>query len=277
MSAEKGVRYPARLSFAQILLGMVLSPLRVGALVTWLSVGVLIFSFSRAAGIIGGAAGVRRRRILARIIARGTLVLMGVRILRSGAPPAPPFFLVANHLSWLDSVIFMAECSAVFVAMEEIRRMPGIGLLVESFGTIFIDRRSLRSLGEVGRRLGQAMDRGDGVMVFPEADTSRGDELLPFSPALLQQAVDRDLPVRSAGIALFSPRGWPDAGAMVAWADWTPIFTHIVRMLAMPTVTVRIAYGAEEIRAADRAGLASALFAQVDASLRRIQPAYRPG
>jgi 1-acyl-sn-glycerol-3-phosphate acyltransferase len=276
VSAEKGVRYPARLSFFQIILGTFLSPLRVVLLIFWLSGGMFLMTFSRAAGIIGTAAGVERRRALARLIARGTLVLMGVRIIRSGRPPSAPFYLVANHLSWLDSIVFMAECAAVFVSMEDVRRLPGVGILVESFGTIFIERRSLRALGTVSRLLGQAMDRGDGVMMFPEADTSRGDELLPFSSALLQLAVDRGRPVHSAAVALFSTPGYPEAGALVAWADWTPIFSHIVRMLAMPMVTVRIAYSPDGLVSDHRGKLSQALRERISSDLLEIQPAYRP-
>ncbi len=231
-------------------------------------------AFLRAFGLIGGERGVGLRRRVARIIARGTLVIMGVKLRRRGRAPEAPFFLVANHLSWLDSIVFMAESAAVFVAMDEIRRMPFLGILVDSFGVVFIRRRSLRDIGAVSRKILSAMDRGDGVMVFPEGDTSVGHELLPFSSALLQQAVEQKQPVHAAALAFFSSPGWPDASVMVAWADWTPIFVHIARMLLMPRVSACISYPTPALRGTSRGELARDLRQQIANELKIIQPKF---
>src|SRR5262245_25317665 len=56
--------------------------------------------------------------------ARLTNVLLRMQIQAGGTPPRAPFFLVSNHLSYMDIVAFTAHLDCVFIAKSEVARWP---------------------------------------------------------------------------------------------------------------------------------------------------------
>src|SRR5262245_23612750 len=74
--------------------------------------------------------------------ARLTHVILRMQVQARGIPPRAPFFLVSNHLSYMDIVAFAAQLDCVFIAKSEVARWPVLGLLCRSMGTIFVDRNS---------------------------------------------------------------------------------------------------------------------------------------
>ncbi len=67
-------------------------------------------------------------------------------------------------------------------------------------------RSKKRDVVRVMELVGKEIDRGLGVLVFPEGTSGKGDELLP-RPSLLEFACTRDLPVHWATISYQTPAG----------------------------------------------------------------------
>jgi len=88
--------------------------------------------------------------------------------------------LVANHVSWLDIFVINAVSPAAFVAKDDVRKWPLIGWMSERSDTIYIRRGSLRAAHETTRQLAAYLDKGIGVVAFPEGTTSDGRHVLPF-------------------------------------------------------------------------------------------------
>ncbi|TVQ25321.1 MAG: 1-acyl-sn-glycerol-3-phosphate acyltransferase [Spirochaetaceae bacterium] len=205
---------------------------------------------------------VARRVALRRWIGRRLTRACGVRIARSGFVPHHLVMLVSNHLSWVDSFIYMAESGARFVA-ERAYAVPVLRTVLASAGVIFVNRSRLRDAPRAGRAVKRACDRGEPVIVFPEADTSRGATVLPFRGALLESMARSEVGVSYAAISYQTPPGWPPASVAVCWADWTPLLLHVYRTFHPPWIAARIRYGREPVVAHDRKALASELHAQV--------------
>src|SRR5436305_324830 len=118
------------------------------------------------------------------------LRLLHIRVETSGEAPSPPFLLVANHLSYLDILVLASRLPCVFVSKAEVRSWPLLGPICTALGTLYIDRQQRRDIPRVMLDIEKALDRGLGVVFFPEGTSSKGETVAPFKSPLLA------LPVR---------------------------------------------------------------------------------
>jgi 1-acyl-sn-glycerol-3-phosphate acyltransferase len=102
---------------------------------------------------------------------------------------------VANHVSWLDTVVLLAVVPCRLLAKTEVRGWPVVGRLAAGAGTVFIDRSRPRTLPATVAVVAAALRDGAVVAAFPEGTTGCGETVGPFRPALFQAAVDARVPV----------------------------------------------------------------------------------
>jgi 1-acyl-sn-glycerol-3-phosphate acyltransferase len=176
-----------------------------------------------------------------------------------GRPPAPPFLLVANHLSYADVFPLLAVTGGTFVAKAEIGSWPLVGHLCRRSGMLLIDRGSRRDLLRVARAIEERLAAGGGVIVFPEGTTGRGDALLPFKASLLEVAAGSGTPVWYATVSYRTPPGAPPPAETVGWWGNAPFLPHMLRLMRVPRVEATLAFGAEPIADPDRKRLAARL------------------
>lgn len=199
----------------------------------------------------------RWNRLLARTI--------GMRVEVVGRPPAAPFLLVANHLSYVDVLLLGAIAGGAFVAKREIAGWPVLGHLCRLVGTVFVDREAKRDVVRAGAEMEAALALGAGIVLFPEGGIPGGGRLGPLRPALLQGAVATGRPVHWAAISYASPPGARSAAAAVVWDG--PLAPHVLRLLALPGFHARVVFGEEPVHEPDRKRLASRLHAELAAAL----------
>lgn len=87
---------------------------------------------------------------------------------------------VANHSSGLDIPIMFTVAEAHCISRHDVANWPLIGPGARRVGTLFVDRTSRRSGASVLREVDEALDRGEGVAMFPEGTTTPGDEVHEF-------------------------------------------------------------------------------------------------
>ena len=204
------------------------------------------------------------RHVVFQVWSRVLLSIVGARVVVRGEPPARPFFLVCNHLSYLDIPVLAGRAPGVFVAKKEIRSWPVIGFLCYCMGTIFIDRQSRRDIPRVLKRLDREMSFGEGVMIFPEGTSSSGASVLPFRPPLLEAAAASDVPVSCAALRYSSRQGEAPAHLAICWWGGMGFSDHLLRLLMMPGFTAEISFGNTTILERDRKRLAERLWSEVD-------------
>jgi 1-acyl-sn-glycerol-3-phosphate acyltransferase len=199
------------------------------------------------------------RQIIFRLWARSFLVISGMRVEVIGMPPRPPFLLVSNHLSYIDVAAFRSVIDTVFVAKSDIDDWFLVGWFVRNMGTIFINRNNRRDIPRVGTEILKKIEDGEGVLVFPEGTSTKGEEVLPFNSSLLEFAAKKDLPVSYASITYRTPEGEPNASESVCWWDDTVFVEHLWKLFSLKQFTAIINFGTEQINNQNRKELAHEL------------------
>jgi len=222
------------------------------------------------ASIAFGAAQSKWRRFCFRAWARAAARVMNLKISASGPIPEAPFFLVSNHLSYVDVVVFASLVDCVFVAKSEVARWPVVGRLCRSVSTIFIDRARHSDVTRANRSIRQTMAKGDGVVLFAEGTSTDGGGVRPFKSSLLETAARAGFAVSYSAIS-YRTRGTdrPARLAVCWWGDMT-FLGHLFALLRLSEVRAAVSFGAEKIREGDRKALARRLWSAVSDQLTTV-------
>lgn len=176
-----------------------------------------------------------------------------------GTPPKAPFFLVANHLGYFDIPVVRTAVKGVFVAKHDIETWPFVGTMVRNMGTIYVNRERRRDIPRAGQEVIEKLSHGEGVIVFPEGTSSKGETVLPFNSSFLAFAAQTDVPVSYVSISYRTREGDPRPSEAICWWDETPLLKHILQLFSLPRFTAILNFGDEPIVNADRKQLASEL------------------
>ena len=128
--------------------------------------------------------------------------------------------LAFNHFHWIDPPVFGATSPrpVVFVAKIEAHRVPGLGQLIRSFGTISVRRGE--SDREAVRQMRAAARAGRAVGLFVEGTRQHSGRIGPVQPGAAMVALQEDVPVVPA--AVHGSQWWKignRAPVSVAWAE----------------------------------------------------------
>jgi 1-acyl-sn-glycerol-3-phosphate acyltransferase len=205
--------------------------------------------------------------------------LLGLRRTVYGSPPEAPYFLVNNHITWLDFVTMNSLCDGRAVIMEEMLSMPFLGPFFKGLDPI-LTRRVKEEVPRVIEEVTAAIKRGDSILMAPEGVITPGRKVRRFRPSLLEAPVQCATPVHYASITYRTPPGSPPASQRVLFGPdphypwpggkipeaeyegWGPRRTfvgHLVRLLALPWCEVVVRFAPEPITAPDCVSLAADL------------------
>jgi 1-acyl-sn-glycerol-3-phosphate acyltransferase len=185
--------------------------------------------------------------------------ISGMKIEVVGKAPKPPFFLVVNHISYMDIPALRVAAEAVFVAKGEIENWFLAGKMVADMGMIYINRQNKRDIPRAGREIIKKLTQGEAVIVFPEGTSTKGEEVLRFSSSFLEFAARTNTPVFYASITYRTAPGEIKASEAVCWWDDTTLMAHMWRLFQTKEFTAVISFGDAPIRNANRKELARKL------------------
>jgi len=178
----------------------------------------------------------------------GRIVLraIGIHYRIEGQVPQGATLIVANHLSYLDIVIFSAAVPCAFVAKEEISRWPGFGLLARLGGTIFLDRESRLSAWDAAETMALRLTENVPVLFFPEGTSTDGSEVLRFHSTLFEAAVESGSAVVPAAV-FYEPAGGGVEERDLCWFGDESFLPHLKRVLELADFMAVVQFGEPEV------------------------------
>lgn len=141
-----------------------------------------------------------RRRIgrLLTAYAKFACWFMGIKVTIKGTLKAEDInnLIVSNHLSYTDILVICSHFPCCFVTSVEMRDTPFLGHICKLAGCVFVERRNKRNLGQEVKEITDALKAGLDVVIFPEATSTNGEEVIRFRRPLFRSAVDSKIPVK---------------------------------------------------------------------------------
>jgi 1-acyl-sn-glycerol-3-phosphate acyltransferase len=135
--------------------------------------------------------------------ARAMLACAGVRVSSNGGEVlgqlngSGPWIFAPNHSSYLDVLITLATVPSTvrFVAKSEVRTMPLIGRFLNRAGHFAFDRSDSQARVKQTEGVGEALDRGESVLIFPEGTFTSAPGIRPFQLGAFKSAVLAGRPI----------------------------------------------------------------------------------
>ncbi len=172
---------------------------------------------------------------------RGALRILGIRIrVFNDFSPRRPLFVVANHVSYLDVFVLGSLIPAVFVSKQEVRDWPVVGWIAWLQHTIFIARRRTRA-GDELTPLGEALENGFNVIMFPEGTSTDGTAVLPFKSALFEAPKRANAYTQPVSLIYRERHGSvlsEKDRQFYTWGTDAPFFNHFLKLILRPGVLV---------------------------------------
>jgi len=204
------------------------------------------------------------RQMIFQTWARSFVRISKMKIKVVGAPPSPPFFLVTNHLSYTDVPALRAVVNGVFVAKGEMESWFLAGRIVRDMGAIFINRQNRRDIPRAGAEIIKRLEQGEGVIIFPEGTSTKGETVLPFNSSFMEFAAQKDLPVCYAAISYSTPPDETKASESVSWWDEKTFAQHLWYLFQIREYTAIVTFGDKPIHNVNRKELARMLRERVN-------------
>ncbi len=125
-----------------------------------------------------------------------------------------PLVYVANHSSYLDSVVLMAALPPdfIFVAKEELLRVPIIRTAIKKGGHLTVNRLDFLQSVSDSRQIEEELRNGQSVLIFAEGTFSRARGLRPFRMGAFKVSAETGKPVCPVSIRgtreILRPERW---------------------------------------------------------------------
>jgi len=107
------------------------------------------------------------------------------------------YFIIGNHLSYLDIILVGCKKAGLFVAKKEVKYWPLLGQLAWLGGSLFVDRSKK---GPTANRpyisqIANYLKKGLTILVFPEGTSSNGENVFPFKKAIFSSPILAETPI----------------------------------------------------------------------------------
>jgi len=211
-----------------------------------------------------------RRRQVRNRWSRQLLSLFCFELRISGTLPEDPGLIAANHVSWIDIFAINALTPVAFVSKDDVIHWPLIGTLARHNETIFLQRGSRGHAHTIGKDMANRLAAGSWLALFPEGTTTDGTHLHPFHAALLQPAIDANVPVTPVALSYEDPQG--NRSLLPAYAGDTSLWSCFCAILSARQLVVRLQIGTPvnvepSSGNSGRKALAQELHQQIDTAL----------
>lgn len=127
-----------------------------------------------------------------------------------------PYIFLANHFSYLDvAMMGFVPGDVLFVGKASIRKAPLFGYYFKNLH-IAVDRSKVSSRAETMRQAGEALEKGSGIVLFPEGGIYTQDppKMVHFKNGAFRLAMEKQIPIVPVTLS-FNHLILPDNGKLL--------------------------------------------------------------
>jgi lyso-ornithine lipid O-acyltransferase len=159
------------------------------------------------------------------------------------ALPEEPRLIVANHISWLDIVVFCCVEPVCFLAKREVESWPVVSTFARLQETVFFDRQRRRTIPAANAAMVRRMRAGRPVLLFPEGTTGDGSALRKFNSSHFAAA--RDLLATTSDIETVwvQPVALRYSSPAAAWLGDATLLPHLWSLLKGEPIRCELVFG----------------------------------
>ena len=198
--------------------------------------------------------------------------IIGLKIQVEGKPPNPPFFMVSNHLSYIDIFALISKTRCVFIAKSEVLSWPMFGFMSKTVGMLFVDRNKRSDVKRVNKLISERLNNAQGILLFPEGTTTSGKDIAPYKASLLAYPAEHNMPVHFVTLSYSTDEDEHHASESVCWWREVTFPSHFIQLLKLRKIYGTIRFGEEPVVNIDRKELANELH---EKSKRQFTPVIK--
>lgn len=182
--------------------------------------------------------------------------ILNINIIEKGSDnlSARSKMIVSNHTSYVDIFIIGSCLEARFTPKIEVSSWPVINFLVNLSLPLYIHRNARKSF-EQKQQIRNAIKSGNNIVVFPEATTNNGLNLLPFKSSLFSVAepefendIDEQIPIQPISVVYREFNGEKVTEKnidKIAWHGEMTFMPHIWGIFKSKNIVAEIIYHPE--------------------------------
>ncbi|MDX2279472.1 MAG: lysophospholipid acyltransferase family protein [Saprospiraceae bacterium] len=198
-------------------------------------------------------------------LTRWFLPKIGVRLHIQGNSPDTIGIFVCNHRSYLDPAIIACNTFFLPISKAEVANWPILGYCARISGVLFLKRENTGSRKVILDGIGEQLQAGMPILLFPEGTTHAKPNTVDFRPGSFLLAARIGFPVIPVMIEYQNPADY--------WLDTDSFLAHFIRRFGEKEIHVHVHYGSPM---QDTDGLALMQTAKnwIDAELLKVQSSF---
>ncbi len=155
------------------------------------------------------------------------------------------YFMVCNHMSYLDILVLSSVQPAVFVTSVEMEKTFFLGDMAKLGGSFFVDRVNRRKMKSEVQALVNLLNDGFNVFIFPEGTSTNGTHILPFKKSLFRVPFQTGYSILPICLKYKTINGEPFSEAncdKVCWYDDMTFAPHFIQLMGLKELEVEVSY-----------------------------------
>lgn len=155
------------------------------------------------------------------------------------------YFMVCNHMSYLDILVLSSVQPASFVTSVEMEKTFFLGDMAKLGGSFFVDRVNRRKMKQEVQALVDLLNSGINVFIFPEGTSTNGQKLLPFKKSLFRVPFLADFPIMPICLKYKQIDGEPFSETncdKVCWHGDMTFAPHYMQLMGIKNLKAELTY-----------------------------------
>ncbi len=155
------------------------------------------------------------------------------------------YFMVSNHMSYLDILVLSSVQPAVFVTSVEMEKTFFLGDMAKLGGSFFVDRVNRRKMKDEVQALVNLLNDQFNVFIFPEGTSTDGSQILPFKKSLFRVPFQTGFPILPICLKYKTIDGEAFSSQncdRVCWYDEMTFAPHFLQLMGLREMQVDLTY-----------------------------------